>query len=222
MRGLWPISASDEAPCRRRTVSAAARICAIHDWYNRLYIRNSRFFSTRSDPNSFANPNLSLHHRALHSGERAMSRIRIFLVAAIGLAVVMPTQWTAALLAVAPAKAAEGAMPVKSPWQVSAVQAYDWTGLYVGAHLGYAWGPSNWSAPPNLSSSLDLDQSSDIFTGSGSYFGGLQIGYDVMLANRVVLGVQVDSSFPGFSKSRRCLHRRLLDLLHAGARPGEL
>jgi opacity protein-like surface antigen len=97
----------------------------------------------------------------------------IFLGAAMALALVTPTRWTAALLA-APAMAAE--MAVKAPWQAPVVQAYDWTGLYVGAHLGYGWGRSNWSAPPNLSSSLDFDQSSDIFSGAGSYFGGLQIG----------------------------------------------
>ena len=77
-------------------------------------------------------------------------------------------------------------------------QAYDWTGLYVGGHLGYAWGRSNWSLPLDLASSLDLDQSSDIFNGSGSYFGGLQIGYDYMLPNRAVLGALLDASFPGF------------------------
>src|SRR5215471_18039726 len=105
---------------------------------------------------------------------------------------------TAAFLAAAPAMAADVSMPVKASWQPPVAQAYDWTGLYVGAHLGYAWGHSNWSAPPDLASSLDLNQPSDIFNGSGSYFGGLQIGYDYMLANRVVLGVQVDTSFPGF------------------------
>ena len=108
--------------------------------------------------------------------------------------------WTAALLAAAPAMAAEVPMAVKAPWQPPVIQAYDWTGLYVGGHLGYAGGRSNWSAPPDLASSLDLFQSSDIFTGSGSYFGGLQIGYDFMLANRVVLGVQLDTSFPGFPR----------------------
>jgi high affinity Mn2+ porin len=163
-----------------------------------LYIRNSRFFSARTGPNSFGNPNLSLHHRALNSGGCAVSRIRIFLVAAMGLALVMPTGWTAALMVAAPAMAAD--MAVKAPWQAPIVQAYDWTGLYVGGHLGYAWGRSNWSAPPDLSSSLDLDQSSDIFTGAGSYFGGLQIGYDYMLPNRVVLGAQLDTSFPGFPR----------------------
>jgi high affinity Mn2+ porin len=70
----------------------------------------------------------------------------------------------------------------------------------VGAHLGYSGGRSNWSTPPDLASSLGLFQSSDIFTGAGSYFGGLQIGYDHMLANRVVLGAQLDTSFPGFPR----------------------
>jgi high affinity Mn2+ porin len=91
-------------------------------------------------------------------------------------------------------------LPLKAPWQPPVIQPYDWTGLYVGGHLGYAGGRSNWSASPDLASSLDLFQSSDIFTGSGSYFGGLQIGYDFMLANRVVLGVQLDASFPGFPR----------------------
>src|SRR5262249_49381319 len=109
--------------------------------------------------------------------------------------------WTAAFLAAAPAMAAEVSMPVKASWLPPVVQPYDWTGLYVGAHLGYAGGRSSWSAPPDLASSLDLDQSSDIFTGSGSYFGGLQIGYDYMLANRVVLGAQLDASFPGFPRN---------------------
>jgi|SRR6516162_734907 len=63
--------------------------------------------------------------------------------------------WTAAFLAAAPAMAAEVSMPVKAPWQPPVVQPYDWTGLYVGAHLGYAGGRSNWSTPPDLASSLD-------------------------------------------------------------------
>ena len=106
----------------------------------------------------------------------------------------------AAFLAAAPAMAAEVSMPGKASWQPPVAQAYDWTGLYVGAHLGYSGGRSNWSTPPDLASSLSLFQSSDIFTGAGSYFGGLQIGYDYMLANRVVLGAQLDTSFPGFPR----------------------
>src|SRR5262249_46133743 len=104
---------------------------------------------------------------------RPPMRCRVQPVQFVGLAAITKVarvRWSAAFLAAAPAMAAE--MAVKAPWQAPIVQTYDWTGLYVGAHLGYAWGHSNWSAPPDLSSSLDLDQSSDIFTGAGSYFGG--------------------------------------------------
>src|SRR5262245_2579080 len=195
---LLPIFASDETSRRGRTASVTARRWLTRNWNNRLCIRHSRFYSTQTGPNALAKPNLSFNHRASRSGGRAMSRMGIFLGAAMALALVMPTRWTAAFVAAAPAMAAE--IAVKAPWQPPIVQAYDWTGLYVGAHLGYAWGRSNWSAPPNLSSSLDFDQSSDIFSGAGSYFGGLQIGYDYMLPNRVVLGAQLDTSFPGFPR----------------------
>ena len=103
---LWSISASDEASWPPRTASATVRICVARNWSNRLYSRNSRFYFTRTDPKPFANPNLSLHHRARNSGGRKMSRITIFLVAAMGLAVVMPTRWTAAFL---PATSADSA-----------------------------------------------------------------------------------------------------------------
>ena len=106
--------------------------------------------------------------------------------------------WAAAALTAAPAMAAELPMAVKAPSQPPALQAYDWTALYVGGHLGYAGGRSNWRSRPDLAGSFSLFQSSDIFNGSGSYFGGLQIGYDYMLPNRVVLGAQLDASFPGF------------------------
>ena len=128
-------------------------------------------------------------------------RVQTFRIVELAITKLARVTWTAAFLAAAPAMAAEMPMPVKAPWQVPVVQAYDWTGLYVGGHSGYAGGRSNWSSPPDLSSSLGLFQSSDIFTGSGSYFGGLQIGYDYMLPSRVVLGAQLDASFPGFPRN---------------------
>ena len=130
-----------------------------------------------------------------------LCRVQSFRIVELAITKLARVTWTAAFLAAAPAMAAEMPMPVKAPWQVPVVQAYDWTGLYVGGHSGYAGGRSNWSSPPDLSSSLGLFQSSDIFTGSGSYFGGLQIGYDYMLPSRVVLGAQLDASFPGFPRN---------------------
>ena len=130
-----------------------------------------------------------------------LCRVQNFRIVELAITKLARVTWTAAFLAAAPAMAAEVPMPVKAPRQVPVVQAYDWTGLYVGGHTGYAGGRSNWSSPPDLSSSLGLFQSSDIFTGSGSYFGGLQIGYDYMLPSRVVLGAQLDASFPGFPRN---------------------
>jgi high affinity Mn2+ porin len=93
------------------------------------------------------------------------------------------------------------AMPVKSP-PVSA--AYDWTGFYLGAHLGYAGGSSDWTASPttattpSISGSIDLFQAFDPFNEAGSFFGGFQAGYNYMLPNRFVIGAEVDASAPAW------------------------
>jgi high affinity Mn2+ porin len=80
--------------------------------------------------------------------------------------------------------------------------APDWSGFYLGGHLGYAWGSSNWTArqggTPLASGSLNFAQPIDLFKESGSFFEGLQIGYNYMLANRIVIGAEADASFPSF------------------------
>jgi high affinity Mn2+ porin len=88
-------------------------------------------------------------------------------------------------------------MPLKARPR-SVPSAYDWTGLYAGGHLGVAWGNSDWTTAPNLSGSLDLFQQIDTFNESGSFFAGVQVGYDYMLPNRFVVGAVADASFPSF------------------------
>lgn len=102
-----------------------------------------------------------------------------------------------AYLFVRPAAAADlGTMPVK------AVPAPpDWTGFYLGGHFGYAAGTSNWTAIQGggvaaLNGSFDLYNSFDAFKGTGSYFVGLQAGYNRMLPSRFFLGVEIDLSAP--------------------------
>jgi high affinity Mn2+ porin len=87
--------------------------------------------------------------------------------------------------------------------------AYDWTGFYLGAHTGYAWGNSNWTASSGGSvidnGSLNLSQGYDANNQGGSWFNGLQIGYNRMLENRVVIGAEADfsaSSFPNYFGNR--------------------
>jgi high affinity Mn2+ porin len=104
------------------------------------------------------------------------------------------------LLALAGSAAASD-LPVKAP-PPPAATAYDWTGVYVGGHIGYAAGSSHWSAMPTgaagpaQSGSLDLFKAFNGFDGMGSYFEGFQAGYNYMLPSRWLFGVEADVSFP--------------------------
>jgi high affinity Mn2+ porin len=91
------------------------------------------------------------------------------------------------------------AMPVKAPRPPA---AYDWSGLYLGGHFGYAAGSADWSATqlgavaPVVGGSLDLFNVLDAFKGTGSYLAGFQAGCNYMLPSRLVLGIEADASFP--------------------------
>ena len=80
---------------------------------------------------------------------------------------------------------------------------YDWTGFYVGGHIGLATGNSPWTLMPAsggapVPGSFSLYQSPNAFKESGSWFEGVQGGYNLMLRNRVVLGIEGDGSFPAY------------------------
>jgi high affinity Mn2+ porin len=92
-------------------------------------------------------------------------------------------------------------LPVKVP---ADARIYDWTGFYVGGHVGLALGNSNWTAnattpgAPQVAGSLSMYESPNVFYESGSWLMGIQGGYNYMLHNRVVLGVEADATFPTF------------------------
>jgi high affinity Mn2+ porin len=98
--------------------------------------------------------------------------------------------------------AAGSDLPTAMPLKTLAVPApLPWTGFYFGSHFGYAAGNSSWTATevaptPALSGAFDLFQSYDPFKGTGSYFVGLQAGYNFMLPSRVLLGIEADVSAP--------------------------
>ena len=92
-------------------------------------------------------------------------------------------------------------MPVKA--QPAAIANYDWTGFYVGGNTGLAGGRSNWTLDSvgggmPVAGSFGLFRSPNGFTEGGSWFEGVQAGYNVMLRNRLVLGIEGDGSFPAF------------------------
>ena len=85
-----------------------------------------------------------------------------------------------------------------------APSGYDWSGFYAGGHLGVAWGNSNWTASPTaaptpgVSGTFGLFQPIDTFNEVGSFFEGLQAGYNYMLPDRFVVGAETDASFASF------------------------
>src|SRR6266568_2531981 len=82
-----------------------------------------------------------------------------------------------------PAMAAD--MPLKAP---HLRPAFDWSGFYIGGHTGYGRGTASDSVPDPFPTGKAL----------GSMFGGVQLGYNHQLKSGLLLGAEVDLSFPNF------------------------
>lgn len=85
-------------------------------------------------------------------------------------------------------------MPTKAPPIVYAPKLFDWTGIYVGGHLGGGFSQSSWRDP---------------ITGIGNgtfnnfgFLGGAQVGANVQF-NRLVLGLEGDFSWTSLKASSR-------------------
>lgn len=77
-------------------------------------------------------------------------------------------------------------LPVKAPIPTA---IYDWTGFYVGGHVGYGGGSFGPGTNPIPDQGVFFSHS---LTGM---IGGYQAGYNLQLPNRVVLGLEADGSF---------------------------
>ena len=112
-----------------------------------------------------------------------------------------------------PAAAAD--LPLKAP---APAAVYSWTGFYVGGHFGYAAGSTSWNATeagaavPSLNGAFDLFKSYDPFKGTGSYFVGLQAGYNYMLPSRYVVGFETDFSAPNALAGTQTISSALIGL----------
>jgi len=105
----------------------------------------------------------------------------------------------AALTAVSAAGAQAADLPPALPLPAKAPIAYapklfDWTGIYVGGHVGGGFSESSWSDP---------------ITGIGNgtfnnfgFLGGAQVGANMQF-NRLVLGLEGDFSWTSLKASRR-------------------
>jgi outer membrane immunogenic protein len=93
------------------------------------------------------------------------------------------------LVAINPVLAAD--MPVKAPVRAPVVAAYNWTGCYVGANIGYSWGRARGDInTPDLGviglTSFPISQNLN------GVIGGGQIGCNRQFDNRWVLGIEAD------------------------------
>ena len=84
------------------------------------------------------------------------------------------------------ARAAEMALKARVPHP-----AYDWSGFYLGGHVGYGGGGFGPATNPLPLQGLFLPHS---VTGM---IGGYQAGYLRQLSNHIVLGIEADASFTG-------------------------
>ena len=67
---------------------------------------------------------------------------------------------------------------------------YNWTGFYLGGHVGYGGGSFGPGTNPLPDQGVFLPHS---VTG---LIGGYQVGYNLQLSNHVMLGIEADASFP--------------------------
>lgn len=79
---------------------------------------------------------------------------------------------------------AADAIVYSEPAPIAQEKAFDWSGAYIGAHIGYGWGSIHDVDNPNASKH-DTD----------GFLGGVQAGYNWQLANRFVVGIEADVSF---------------------------
>lgn len=68
------------------------------------------------------------------------------------------------------------------------IAAYNWSGIYVGGQVGYAWGEA-----PFRNRTGDYLETTDY--DPDGFLGGFYVGYNHQLSNKLVLGVDADINF---------------------------
>jgi opacity protein-like surface antigen len=86
--------------------------------------------------------------------------------------------------------AADVVVPRLTPVKAPPIASYDWSGFYVGGHVGYSRGYGRDTLLDPGPSTADRS--------FGSIFGGMQFGYNYMLPSRLLVGVEGDISFPNY------------------------
>src|SRR5207253_5189332 len=94
------------------------------------------------------------------------------------------------------AMAADLTRPVyKAPPAGALPVTYDWTGFYVGGHVGYGWAKKDWQDSFGLF---------NLSTDPNGFLGGGQVGFNYQIG-QFVLGAEGDFSWTGINGGRTVL-----------------
>jgi high affinity Mn2+ porin len=86
--------------------------------------------------------------------------------------------------------AAEISVVGSRPLKIPPIATYDWSGFYVGGHVGYGRGSGR-----DTLSDPDPTAANSSFR---SLFGGLQFGHNYLLTSRLLVGFEGDITFPNY------------------------
>lgn len=92
-------------------------------------------------------------------------------------------------LSTAVASAADMAPAYKAPPMAPVAAAYNWTGFYIGGHVGYGWGHNSSNSFSTAGVFLDSTAGD-----SSGVFGGGQIGYNWQFSPNWLIGIEADGS----------------------------
>jgi outer membrane immunogenic protein len=107
-------------------------------------------------------------------------------------------------LLLAPAPALTADLAYKAPQPAAPVSVYQWTGLYVGGHIGGGWGEEHATElPPGVAGF----PAGSVFAPhhSSGFLGGVQGGFDWQASNHFVVGVEGDYSWADLSSTASTL-----------------
>ncbi len=79
-------------------------------------------------------------------------------------------------------------MPFSTAGAQAQTGSYNWSGFYLGGHVGYGRG--------HVDVSLQDPVSTRSGSSFGSLFGGAQVGYNYLLPSHILIGAETDISFP--------------------------
>jgi outer membrane immunogenic protein len=136
------------------------------------------------------------------NGENAMKKLLLAIVGSVALGVA------------APALAAD--MPVKAAPPPPVAPIYNWTGFYIGAHVGGAWSDTDWFYPCSATNLLILSPCNLAQGGhsGSSWLAGGQVGFNYQVG-RFVWGIEADFSATDIKGSNLDAAFPLQEFLHS-------